>query len=188
MTQTVTETVTSTVTLRPTRDPKPSESSESPTSEPTPTGSPTEAPTLPSDIPLTLDKFFEPNENFEENRYDVAGREDVLGIATEIQRCEQNEYGVLELRLANKYQTLRFSVGQADVSQSSEETLFVEIVGNGTQLEIRRVPFNQIQDFELQVAGVNALKIYLYLDSESPSCRGTSESVIAVLESVVVSN
>jgi hypothetical protein len=59
----------------------------------------------------------------------------------------------------------------------------VEVVGNNAQLEIRSVPFNEVQSFEVPVAGVNALKIRMVLDDKVPNCGG---SVIAVITDPVL--
>ena len=46
------------------------------------------------------------------------------------------------------------------------------------------MPFNQIQEFTIDVDGVNALKILFYLDDNADGCGG---SVIGVLTDTTVS-
>jgi hypothetical protein len=131
---------------------------------------------------LTLADFFEPSTWWEEERYDIADQKDVQGIAAEVGTC----YGVaqeLELRLANNFDTLEFSVAQANDSRESDQSLSVEIIANNSQVEIRSVPFNEVQTFTIPVRGVNALKINFGLDDRVENCGG---SVIAVVTDVTV--
>ena len=58
------------------------------------------------------------------------------------------------------------------------------MLANNEQVEIRSVPFNQIQEFTIDVDGVNALKILFYLDDNVDGCGG---SVIGVLTDTTVS-
>jgi hypothetical protein len=125
---------------------------------------------------LTLADFFEPGSQWEEERYNIADQRDVPGIGTQISGC----YGFqeLELRLGNNFDTLEFSVAQANDSRESDQNVSVEVLANNSQVEIRSVPFNQIQSFSIPVSGVNALKIQMSLDDRVDGCGG---SVIAVL-------
>jgi hypothetical protein len=125
---------------------------------------------------LTLADFFEPGSQWEEERYNIADQRDVPGIGTQIAGC----YGFqeLELRLGNNFDTLEFSVAQANDSRESDQNVSVEVLANNSQVEIRSVPFNQIQSFSIPVSGVNALKIQMSLDDRVDGCGG---SVIAVL-------
>jgi hypothetical protein len=130
----------------------------------------TESPTLSAGTPLRLSHFFQPTSVWTENRYNVADREDVQGIAAEVFYCSQHDDLRLELRLENKFQNLEFEVGQANTSNSSTQQLVVDVATNGTQADIRRVKFNQIQPFSISAAGVNALTIDFYLDDEIVNC------------------
>jgi hypothetical protein len=91
---------------------------------------------------------------------------------------------MLELRLARRFAKMSMSVGQANNSPSSDAVLVVEVVANGEQVDLRRVPFDQLQPFELDVQDVNALKIHVWIDPET--CRSSKE-VVAVVENLVLS-
>jgi hypothetical protein len=88
------------------------------------------------------------------------------------------------MRLARRFAELEMSVGQANGSRNSDQVLVVEMEANGEQLDVRRVAFDQVQPFELEIAGVNALRIALTLDRAN--CGG-SDSVLAVVEGLRVS-
>ena len=134
---------------------------------------------------LTLSDFFEPSDDWEENRFNIADKSQVQGIAAEISSCNRDAARLLELRLSNEYKTLTFSVGQANTSDASDQSLTVEVTGNNSQIDIRHVPFNKFQQFKEPVAGVNALQIRMYLDSAVTNCG--QKSVIGVLSDAVVS-
>ncbi|SFO52684.1 hypothetical protein SAMN05660359_04057 [Geodermatophilus obscurus] len=106
-------------------------------------------------------------------------------MAAVSQGCGGSYYSrTLELRLSNSFERLTFKVGQANDSESSDQELTVEVLANNEQVEIRQVPFNQIQEFEIPVSSVNALKIQTYLNPDNPDCQG---SVIGVVHDVSVS-
>ena len=180
-------TTTATVTIAPTAPP-----SESPPPEANDVidppgdegGDPTQAPTLSAGIPLRMSHFFLPDTFiWEENRYNVADREDAQGIAAVVESCYQPDKQ-LELRLENKFSNMEFEVGQANTSAGSSQTLIVDVATNGSQADVRRIAFNEIQSFSIPTEGVNALTIDLYLDSENPQCG--EESVIGVLLNAVL--
>jgi hypothetical protein len=125
---------------------------------------------------LTLDDFFNPNPRWEEERYDIADMRDVPGIGSEIAGCSSTQE--LELRLGNNFDSLEFSVAQSNDSRESDQSVSVEVLANNEQVEIRSVPFNEVQSFTIAVRGVNALKIQMSLDDRVDDCGG---SVIAVL-------
>ena len=127
---------------------------------------------------LTLADFHMPSSEWEQERYDLAGQKDVQGIGAPVQYCGQYPQQ-LELRLGNNFQELTFSVAQDDDSESSTQYLSVEVLANNEQVEIRSVPFNQIQEFTIDVDGVNALQIYISLDENEPDCG--NGSVIGVV-------
>ncbi|TYP87223.1 hypothetical protein BD833_107163 [Blastococcus xanthinilyticus] len=133
---------------------------------------------------LTLADFFNPGQYWEEDRYDIADRKDVPGIATTVDSCYASSADELELRLGNNFSQLTFSVGQANDSLSSDQSITVEVLGNEAQREILSVPFNEITEFDIPVEGVNALKIRLLLDDKVADCGG---SVIGVLVDPVLS-
>jgi hypothetical protein len=136
--------------------------------------------------PLTLSDFFQPTSDWQENRYDVAGKSQIQAIGTEVSSCGANSSNKnLELRLGNAFQTLSFTVGQADDSDAFDQNLTVEVIANNSQIDIQRVPFNQVKQFTEPVAGVNALQLRMYLDSQVQNCgRG---SVIGVLSGATLS-
>lgn len=136
--------------------------------------------------PLHLTDFFMPGSDWQEKRYDVADKSQVQGIGTTVANCG-SYYAPqeLELRLANNFHELTFTVGQANDSRASDQAVSVEVLANNAQVEIRSVPFNQLQQFTIPVTGVNALKIDLRLDEDVPHC-GTG-SVVAVLTDVQLS-
>ena len=132
---------------------------------------------------LTLADFHMPSTAWDEERYDIADEKDVQGIAATVQQCGDYSPLELELRLANNFEELTFSVAQANDSRDSDQQLSVEVLANNEQVEIRSVPFNEIQDFAIDVDGVNALKILFYLDDNVDGCGG---SVIGVLTDTTV--
>lgn len=125
---------------------------------------------------LTLADFFNPSSEWQEKRYNIADQKDVPGIAAEIDGCYNTSE--LELRLANNFQQLQFSVAQANDSRSSDQLLSVEVLANNAQVDIRSVPFNQIQAFTIPVSGVNALKIRMSLDRSNHPCGGSVVGVV----------
>lgn len=133
---------------------------------------------------LTLADFHMPLDIWEERRYDLADQKDVQGIAATVEYCGDSYPQELELRLGNNFEELTFSVAQDNDSFDSDQQLSVEVLANNEQVEIRSVPFNQIQEFTIDVEGVNALKILLYLDDNVDDCGG---SVTGVLTDVTVS-
>ena len=135
---------------------------------------------------LTLADFFQPDSQWAEKRYNIADKSQVQGIGTTVQYCGTG-YAPreLELRLANNFDELTFSVGQANDSHASDQNVTVEVLGNNQQIDIRTVPFNQIQEFRIPVSGVNALKIDLSLDEDVQNC-GRTGSVVAVLTDITL--
>jgi len=111
---------------------------------------------------LTLSQFFQPETNWNETAFGVADRQNVLGIGSRL-GCYDTR--VLELRLSNAFKEIDFEVGQANNSASSEGTLIVEINANGDRREAKRIPFNKIQPFQVNVENVNALRIVFTLES-----------------------
>ncbi|MGY1711382.1 hypothetical protein ACI8AC_17935 [Geodermatophilus sp. SYSU D00758] len=164
------------------------------TSEPAPTTTTSTSAPSPSGPPeltpgdegrrLTLSDFFNPSSYWTEDRYNIADQKNVSGIANTIQGCGSGSTQELELRLGNNFSRLTFSFGQANDSIDSDQNVSVEVVGNGSQMDIQSVPFNEIHDFDIPVTGVNALKIRLVLDDKVADCGG---SVIGVIMDPVLS-
>ena len=98
--------------------------------------------------------------------------------------CGDSSPRELELRLGNNFQELTFSVAQANDFRDSTSTSASRCSRNNEQVEIRSVPFNQVQEFTIEVDGVNALKILFCLDDNVDGCGG---SVIGVLTDTTVS-
>lgn len=170
VTVTTTSTVTETVTVSPT------EAVAEPLVEPTPDGDPTTAttkPVTPEPGQLKLADFFSP-EGWEENRYDVADKKQVLGIRTDLgPGCGSNNDGSqeLELRLGASYSTLKFVVGQTRDSISSQRVMTVRVFADNDQVEIKKVAFNKVQPFTVDVARASAVRIRFTLDMRGDECR-----------------
>lgn len=127
---------------------------------------------------LTLEYIFSHTDEWEESRFDVSARTDIRGLGSPVYCGSDKEYTSLELRLARGFDTLEFAVGQANDSPSSQATLVVEVTGNGTQLDLRRVTFDQIQQFELRITGINAVVLYFEIEER---CEYDRDIVIAVI-------
>lgn len=169
VTVTTTSTVTETVTVSPT------EAVAEPLVEPTPDGDPTTAttkPVTPEPGQLKLADFFSP-EGWEENRYDVADKKQVLGIRTDLgSSCGSDEGSrELELRLGASYSTLKFSVGQAKDSGSSQRVMTVRVFADNDQVEIKKVAFNKVQPFTTDVGRSSAVRIRFTLDGGRFECN-----------------
>lgn len=185
-----TETASPTTTVAPPTGTAPSSTSTTQASTSTPSPSPSRptdsetsaaVATEKAGSPLSLSDFFRPASDWSENRFDVADKSQVSGISSEVRTFYESDAKTLELRLANNFTTLSFSVGQANESTSSEQTLVVKVMGNGKQLDVHRVPFNTIQKVSVPVRDVNAAKIRIYLDDAN---RKSYDSVLAVISDV----
>lgn len=130
-------------------------------------------------VPLTLADFFSSSSGWDENRYDVADAKNVSGIAAVVRTFDKDRPEMLELRLANSFERLKFTVGQANDSESSEHILVVQVLGNGSQLDVKRIPFNTTETLTLAVSKVNAVQFRFYLDNESGARGGTATAVIS---------
>ena len=109
---------------------------------------------------LRLSDFQEPpvTSGWQEKRYDVASITNTMGIGTKLDWQNDDE---IELRLANKFQKVTFTAGQANDSRSSDLIVRVAIFADGKEIETVDVPFNDAHAFEVKAANVNALKITL---------------------------
>ncbi len=116
-----------------------------------------------------------------ESRFEVADKADVLGISTQVTTTSENQPERLELRLANNFDRLNFTVGQANDSGSSSRTMVVQVLGNNKQLDVQRVPFNTLQPISVPVTDVNAVIMNFYLE------QGDSyDGVNAVISDITV--
>lgn len=124
---------------------------------------------------------------WEEDRYEVVDRSDVEGLGVPVTSTIQSSSVQLEYRLANRFSTLSLTVAQANNSQDSNQDLTVRVLGNEEQIGIQKVAFNKVGRLELDITGVNALKLRLYLDEDKQrELGGGSASVIAVVEDLQV--
>ena len=76
---------------------------------------------------------------WQEKRYDVASITNTMGIGTKLDWQNDDE---IELRLANKFQKVTFTTGQANDSSSSDLIVKVAIFADGKEIETVDVPFN----------------------------------------------
>ena len=109
---------------------------------------------------LRLSDFQEPSatSDWQEKRYDVASTTNIMGIGTNL---DWQNKGEIELRLANKFQKVTFTAGQANDAKSSDLIMRVAIFADSKEIETVDVPFNDAHAFEVKAANVNALKITL---------------------------
>lgn len=128
---------------------------------------------------LTLNQFHNPSEGWTESTFDVAGRKSVEGFAYEL-RCGFSDPQQLELRLQNSYQELKFSVGQEDnQSGPADQQVEVQINANNKPVQSRKVPFNQVEPFEVSVRDVNSLVLDFSIDrAGSRTCRNNIQVVV----------
>lgn len=118
---------------------------------------------------LGIDDFFSPDRRWKERLYDIANERNITGVGATLQGCrDQNIF--LEMHLGNDFSKFRFKAGQSNLSKSSAETVVVQVEGNGSTLDIKRVPFNAVDEILVDVSGVNALKINVSLDKELSEC------------------
>lgn len=143
--------------------------------------------TARSGQPLGLDDAHTRLGAWEEDRYEIADRTDVSGMGVEVTRCgDSSSAPELEYRLANRFNRVTMQISQANSSQDSDHLLTILVIANGSQLDIQRVPFNQVKPLELEIGGVNALRLRFYLDEENTDACSSQSSVIAVIEDLVV--
>ena len=109
---------------------------------------------------LRLSDFQEPpvTSGWQEKRYDLASITNTMGIGTKLDWQNDDE---IELRLANKFQKVTFTAGQANDAKSSDLIMRVAIFADSKEIETVDVPFNDAHAFEVKAANVNALKITL---------------------------
>lgn len=127
---------------------------------------------------LTLGDFFTPSNNWTENRYSIADKDGISGISASVNGCYESDAISLELRLANRFNRLSFSVGQSNDSPHADQTLVVRIATTDKKLDVKKVSFNSIQPFDIDVTGINAVSIEIYLDADSAKCGGDVKAVV----------
>ncbi len=192
-TVTATETVTATTVVTQTATPSVETSTAEPDpfsdSDPGSSASADDGPTVlqpgsAQDRDLGLNDVFNTSGDWAEQRLDVASVVDVRAVSTEVSSCNPDYGAGLEFRLANGFTKLSLSVGQANTSESSDQTMKIEVLGNDKQLDIRSVPFNSVVDLSIDVPNVNALKVVIYLEEKDGRCNG---SVTAMLYKIQLS-
>ena len=130
---------------------------------------------------LRLSDFQEPpvTSGWQEKRYDVASITNTMGIGTKLDWQNDDE---IELRLANKFQKVTFTAGQANDSRSSDLIVRVAIFADGKEIETVDVPFNDAHAFEVKAANVNALKItFKALDQKQEMPQIDDSTIGAIL-------
>jgi hypothetical protein len=181
---------TVTVTATPSTE-APTSTSRSPDNSPTPDNAPSSsAGSVPTDRvgqPLSLSDAQSFYPEWEEGLYEVADRSDVRAMGVSVTGCGLADYSPhVEFRLANRFNSLSMNVAQANSSESSDQTLVVVVEGNDEQIDIRQVPFNEVVSISgLDISGVNALRVRMYLDDEDEDC-GSGGGTTAVIEQLVV--
>ena len=176
----------------PSLSPDPTSSIESESGEVTPPPTEPETTTGPTVLDpsvvgreLKLADIFKAEGEWTEQRYDVADRPGVFALGAPVQCSYSGVAGTsLELRLANRFSPLKFQVGQANNSASSDGELTVDVIANSTAKRDNRViPFNKVQDFVVDVGGVGALKVLFSLPCEN----NQGSSVVAVVQGITAS-
>ena len=104
-----------------------------------------------------------------------------MGIGTNL---DWQNKGEIELRLANKFQKVTFTAGQANDSQSSDLIVRVAIFADGKEIETVDVPFNDAHAFEVKAANVNALKITFKALDQKQEMPQIDDSTIGVILNV----
>ena len=132
---------------------------------------------------LRLSDFQEPpvTSGWQEKRYDVASITNTMGIGTKLDWQNDDE---IELRLANKFQKVTFTAGQANDSRSSDLIVRVAIFADGKEIETVDVPFNDAHAFEVKAANVNALKITFKALDQKQEMPQIDDSTIGVILNV----
>ena len=132
---------------------------------------------------LRLSEFQEPpvTSGWQEKRHDVASITNTMGIGTKLDWQNDDE---IELRLANKFQKVTFTAGQANDSRSSDLIVRVAIFADGKEIETVDVPFNGAHAFEVKATNVNALKITFKALDQKQEMPQIDDSTIGVILNV----
>jgi hypothetical protein len=130
---------------------------------------------------LTTADFFALPEGWRDGRFNVAGKQQLSGIAGPLTNCEDDASDsttTLELRLANNFGAITMNLGQSDDSSSSDSIMYVKVLGNGKYVDATSVPFNRVQPFRVKVQDVNALKIQVWMGGPKCDYRKSIDAVI----------
>jgi hypothetical protein len=137
--------------------------------------------------PLTLADVFSKTDGWRDDRFDIASKSGLTGMGSLVTSCYESNPVTIELRLAEGFTKLTMNVGQANNSDSSDESLVTQVIANGKQIDSHHIPFNTVQPFNESVAGVNALIVEMYLDPDQCNkSRSSSPSVLAVIQGLTV--
>ena len=139
-------------------------------------------PTSASGRTLGLSDIFATTGTWKEERYDISDTSNVFGMATVLSGCGAQPYE-LELRLAHRFTNLKMKVGQANNSQTSDNSVVVDVVKNGTKIDSQSVPFDVVQPFDEDITDANSLKLQFHLDP----AKCVSGGVTTVVEGLTVS-
>lgn len=94
-----------------------------------------------------------------------------------------NQTAILELRLAHNFTKIKFDVGQANDSQTSDNNVIVDVIMGQNKIDSKPLPFDTVLNFDEDITGANSLKITFRLDPTK--CR--NEGVTVVVSSMTVS-
>lgn len=83
---------------------------------------------------------------------------------------------VLELRLAHNFTKIKFDVGQSNDSQSSDNSVLVDVIMGQNKIDSKSLPFDTVLPFNEDITGANSLKITFRLDPNK--CRDGSVTVV----------
>jgi hypothetical protein len=105
-------------------------------------------------------------------------------MATVLGSCNADpEATQLELRLAHHFAKMAFKVGQANDSQTADNTVIVDVVKNGNKTDSQPVPFDTVQSFDEDVTDGNSVKLFFHLDPAK--CK--NQAVTVVVQGLTVS-
>lgn len=118
----------------------------------------------------------DPEGDWRTDRFNIAEESDIRGNAVDLY-C-YSEPTELEFRLENKFTELTFAVGQANSSDSSDNEIKLEVLGDGDQIDVKNIAFNKVESFTIDVTGVNALRLGTAIDDEDSECFGDTTAVL----------
>lgn len=105
-------------------------------------------------------------------------------MATVLSSCNSNpEATQLELRLAHHFAKMAFGVGQANNSQTADNTVIVDVVKNGNKIDSKPVPFDSVQSFDEDITDGNSVKLSFHLDP----AKCENQTVTVVVQGLQVS-
>lgn len=134
--------------------------------------------------PLTLSDFPFVTGNWKDGVYSVVGST-VTGIGTKLDGCysdgSENE---LQLRLADKFTSLKLTIGQGNGGSSVHDSILAKIITNGNKVTTKSINPNNPNPLVIPVANVDAVELMFSLDQEVKDC-GTHGDVEAVLYGII---